>query len=134
MRMVFVVVADVFREQSFQLPFAHRYDVIQQIPAATLDPALCYTVLPRAFERSSHRRYPQGSNRLGNLDSILPVLVKYQKLGSRPERKRFPQLLNGPPARWMLRNIEVQNPSAVVGVTLSAIGLQASNRKVEKSY
>lgn len=34
---------------------------------------------------------------------------------NRPERKGFPKLLNSPQTRRMLRDIEVQNPPAVVG-------------------
>jgi len=54
MRAVFVVAADVFREQSFQMTFIHDNDVIQQISSAAFDPTLCYTILPRAFEGRSY--------------------------------------------------------------------------------
>ena len=54
MRAVFVVVADVFREQTFQMAFVHRDDVIQQISSAALDPTLRDSILPGTLERSSH--------------------------------------------------------------------------------
>jgi len=46
MRAVFVVVADVFREQPLQMAFFHRDDVIQQIALAALDPSFRDSVLP----------------------------------------------------------------------------------------
>ena len=55
MRPVLMIVADIFGEQSLQMVFVHRDNVIQQVMAATLDPALRDTVLPRAFERRAHR-------------------------------------------------------------------------------
>jgi hypothetical protein len=88
--------------------------VIQQIPPKAFHPALRDAVLPGTFERSSHRLHPQASNSYGNLDSILPVPVEDQKSGSRSERKRFPQLLNGPQAGRVLGHVEVQNPPPVV--------------------
>jgi hypothetical protein len=54
---VFVVVADVLREQTFQMAFLHGDDVIQQISSATFNLTLRYTVLPRAFEGRSYRAY-----------------------------------------------------------------------------
>ena len=62
MRAVFVVVADVFRKQSFQMAFVHGDDVIQQIPPTAFHPALRDAVLPGTFERSLHRLHPQASN------------------------------------------------------------------------
>ncbi len=47
---VFVVVANIVREQSFQMALVHRNDVVQQIMAAAFDPTLCHAVLPRTFE------------------------------------------------------------------------------------
>ena len=54
-RAVLVVVADVFREQTFQMAFIHGNDVIQQISSAAFNPTLRYTILPRAFAGRSYR-------------------------------------------------------------------------------
>jgi hypothetical protein len=96
MRSIFVIVADIFREQSLQMPFIYCDDVVQQITSAAFNPTLRNTILPRAFERGSDWPHLQGSNNYGNLKSVLAVPVKDQKPGSRGERKRFSQLLNGP--------------------------------------
>ncbi len=50
MRAVLVIVADVFREQSFQVAFIHGDNVIQQVPSAAFDPTLRDAVLPGTFE------------------------------------------------------------------------------------
>ena len=55
MRAVFVVVADVFGEQPFQMTFIDRDDMVQQVPTATSHPALRDAVLPWAFKRSLNR-------------------------------------------------------------------------------
>jgi hypothetical protein len=40
MRAVFVIVADIFGEQTFQMAFVHRNHLIQQISSAAFDPSL----------------------------------------------------------------------------------------------
>jgi hypothetical protein len=42
MRAVFVIVADIFGDQTFQMAFVHRNNVIQQISSAAFNPTLCY--------------------------------------------------------------------------------------------
>src|ERR1700680_1308467 len=96
------------------MAFIHCNDVVQQIAAATLDPSLRDTVLPRAFERGPHEPDLQGSHRCRNLDSILAIPVEDQEPGSRFKWKRFPQLLHDPQARRMLRDIDVENLTMIV--------------------
>ena len=55
MRAVFMVVADVFREQPFQMVFIERDDMIQQVVAAASNPTLREAILPGAFEGSPNR-------------------------------------------------------------------------------
>jgi hypothetical protein len=114
MRAVFVVVADVFREQPLQMAFIHRNDVVQQIMSAAFNPTLRRAVLPRAFERGSDWPHLQRSNSYGNLKSVLAVPVKDQKPRSRPEGKRFSQLLDGPQAGRVLGHVEMQDAPTVV--------------------
>ena len=45
-----MVVADVFIHEAFQMPFIENDDVVEQIPAAVSDPALCDAVLPGIAE------------------------------------------------------------------------------------
>src|SRR2546421_872504 len=109
MRAVFVVVADVFRKQTFQMAFIHRNHVIQQVSSAAFNPTLRYTILPRAFERRSYRTHLQKSNGDWNLQPVLRIAVENKKPRSQLERKRFSQLLHDPQASRMLSDVEVQD-------------------------
>jgi hypothetical protein len=73
---VLVVVANILREPAFQVAFVNCDDVIQKITAATAYAALCDSILPRTFERSAERIHPQGSNRCGDLQSILGITIQ----------------------------------------------------------
>jgi hypothetical protein len=64
------------------MAFIHGNDLIEQVLAAAFDPSLRDAVLPRTLERGPDWIDLQGSNRRRNLDSILAVTVKDQKLGS----------------------------------------------------
>jgi len=77
MRAVLVVVANILREQAFQVAFVNCDDVIQEITAATPYPTLCDSILPRTFERGADRTHAQGSNRCGHFQSILPDLFAF---------------------------------------------------------
>jgi hypothetical protein len=112
-RTIFVVVADVFKQESFQMPFIECDYVIEQIPAA-FDPAFGHTILPRAFEGSSHRAHAQRANRNRNLQAILRVPVKNQKPRGRVEGKCFSELLDNPCTARMLRDVAVQDAPTVV--------------------
>ena len=50
MRSIFVVVTDVLIHQAFQMTSIEDDHMIEQIPAAVANPALCNTVLPRTPE------------------------------------------------------------------------------------
>jgi hypothetical protein len=73
MRAVLVVVANILREQAFQVAFVNCNDVIQEITSATPYPTLCHSILPRTLERGADRIHPQGSNRCGDFQSILDI-------------------------------------------------------------
>jgi hypothetical protein len=128
MRAVLIVIADVFREQTFQMAFIHRNDLVQQVPSAAFHPTLRDAVLPRTFKRRRDRPHLQGPNRRGNLESVFPIPVKDQKPGSRLERKRFPQLLDGPQAGRVLGHVEVRDAPTVVANDEKAIEHSESDR------
>lgn len=54
MRPVVVVVADVIREQPFQIVLVQGNDVIEELAAAAFEPSLGNSVLPRTFARGSY--------------------------------------------------------------------------------
>src|SRR5882762_581291 len=114
MRAVFVVVANILREQAFQVAFVNCDDVIQEITPATPYPTLCNSVLPRTFERGADRIHPQGSNRCGDFQSILGITIKDDESRSRAKWKCFSQLLDDPQARRMLCDIEMQDAPTIV--------------------
>jgi hypothetical protein len=111
---IFVVVANIIREQPLQMPLVQHDDMIEQIAPATLDPSLRDTILPWTFERGPHSPDAQGSHCRKNFCSIPAIAVEDQKPGSRFKRKRFPQLLSDPLARRMLGDIEVENLATIV--------------------
>ena len=117
MRSVFVIVADVFREQTFQMAFIHRNHVIQQISSAACNPTLRYAILPRAFERRSCRAHLQGSNRRWNLQPVLRIAVEDEKARGQLKRKRFSQLLHDPHASRMLGDVNLQDASPIMMMT-----------------
>jgi hypothetical protein len=47
---ILVVVADIFREEPLQMPLVENNHVIEQVPAAALNPAFRDAILPRALE------------------------------------------------------------------------------------
>ena len=106
--------ADIFGDQPSQMTFIQGNDVIQQIAAATSDPTLRHTVLPRTFEGSPHTNHPQRSNGGRDLQTIFRIPIEDQKPGSRPKWKRFSQLLNDPQAGRVPGDVDVQDSSTVV--------------------
>jgi len=114
MRAVFVVVADIFRKERFQMAFVPCNDVVQQVAPTTLNPSLCDAILPRTFKGGSERDDRQRSNDCGNLGSILAITVEDEKPGSCCKRKRFPQLLDHPLARRMLGDVDVQDTPTIM--------------------
>jgi hypothetical protein len=96
MRAVLMVVANILREQAFQVAFVNCDDVIQEITPATPYPTLCHSILPRTFERGADRIRPQGSNRCEDLQSILGITIKDDEPRSGSKWKCFSQLVNDP--------------------------------------
>jgi hypothetical protein len=87
---------NILREPAFQVAFVNCDDVIQEITPATPYPTLCDSILPRTFERSAERIHPQGSNRCGDLQSILGITIKDDEPRSGSKWKCFSQLLHDP--------------------------------------
>ena len=120
-RAVFVVVANVFGEQSFQMAFIHRNDVIPEISSAAFNPTLRYAILPRAFEGRSYRAHLQGSSGQWHLRPVLRIAVEDEKPRSQLKRNRFSQLLDDPQAGRMLGDVEVQDASTAMADDEEAI-------------
>src|SRR5208337_390623 len=95
--------------------------VIQEIPAATLHPALCDTVLPGTPERGPGWLAAHCLDSSHNLGTELGIAIEDQVLGRGFIRKRFAQLLHQPSAGWVSGNVEVQNTPPVMGNNKEAV-------------
>ena len=80
MRAVFVVIADVFREQPFQMAFIERDDVVQQVPAAASHPELGDAILPGAFEGSLNGQMLRERTATGTSNPYLASRSKIRNL------------------------------------------------------
>ena len=132
MRAVFLVIADVFRKQPFQMAFIERDDMVQQVAAAASHPALRRAILPGAFEGSANRMDAQGANSDGDFQSVLGIAIEKQKPGSGIKGKGFAQLLDDPQASGVLGDVEVQNASAFVADDEEAIEYAERDRRNRK--
>jgi hypothetical protein len=128
MRAVFVVVANVFREQTFEMASVHRDDVIQQITPAALNPTLRNSILPRTPQRSADALDFHRSDRSGDLRPILGVTIEDDEPWSRPKWKRLSQLLDGPQARRMPGDVDVQDAPPIMADDEKAVEHAERNR------
>lgn len=115
MRAVLVIVADIFAQETLQVPFCDHDHMIQQVPAAALHPSLSDSVLPRALERSSLRSAPHYADGSNHFKPEHLVLVKNQVFVRSLERECLAQLLDNPITCWIASHIEMQYATAVVG-------------------
>src|SRR5271170_3641840 len=90
MRAVVVVVTNVFREQTSEVAFVRRDDVVQQITPAALDPSFRDSILPWTLERSPNTPDSHRPNRGRSFGPELRIAAEDEKPGSRLERKRLP--------------------------------------------
>jgi hypothetical protein len=129
MRAVLVVVANILREQAFQVAFVNCDDVIQQITTTAAYPAFCNSILPGTPDRSANTLDSHGPNRRRDLHSILGVPIEDKKLGSGLIWKGFSQLLDNPQASRMLGDVEVQDASTAVADDEEAIERAEGDRR-----
>jgi hypothetical protein len=129
MRAVPVIVVDIFGEQTLYVALIQRDNVIEQLAPTTFNPTLRNSILPGAFEGSSDGVNLQGADRYRDFQPIFPIPVKDQKSRSRPKRKRLPQLLNDPSTSRVLRDVEMQDASAIMADDKKAIEHAEGNRR-----
>src|SRR5260370_27446182 len=84
MRAVLVVVANIVREQAFQVAFVNCDDVIQEITPATPHPTLCDSILPRTLERGADRLTLRDRTAAGTSSPYLASRSKMTNLGADP--------------------------------------------------
>jgi hypothetical protein len=120
-RAVLVMVGDVLGRQPLQVPLVESNHMVEQLAAAAPHPTLGDTILPGTFERGPQGVYFQGSNGGRDLRPVFCIPVMDEKSGSRPKRKRLPQLLNDPSAGRMLREVEMQDTPAIMADDKEAV-------------
>lgn len=76
MHAVFVVVANIFRNQPLQMAFIHCDDVVQQVTLTTSYPTLRDTVMPGTLVRGSYGRDLEGSNGRRDFCPILAIPIE----------------------------------------------------------
>ena len=104
-------------------------DVVQQLTSATANPALSNSVLPGALDGGLKASNPHGSNRRGNFQPVLCVVIEDKEPRSGLIGERFSQLLDNPTARRMPGNIEMQDAPAVVADHKEAVEKTESGRR-----
>src|SRR5258708_10476043 len=114
MSSVEVVIANVFRQQAFQVTLVERIHVIQKVATAASYPMFCHSILPWAAERSSDRSKPNGLRGLADRVSEFGITIQNQVLVLRVIREGFTQLLGNPETCRVSRNIAVKNSPTIV--------------------
>src|ERR1039458_1553954 len=114
MRPVLVIVADVFAEKAFQMPFVEHDHVVEQILPAAFNASLRNSVLPRTSKRCELGSAPHRSDGSDHFEPKLLVAVKDQVFVSDLEGKCFTQLLDNPVARRITGNIEMKNAPTIM--------------------
>ena len=104
-------------------------DVVQQLTSATANPALSNSVLPRALDGGLKASNPHGSNRRGNFQPVLCVVIEDKEPRSGLIGEGFSQLLYDPTARRMAGNIEVQDAPAIMANNKEAIEKTEGDRR-----
>src|ERR1017187_4937169 len=113
-RSILVIIADVLIHEAFQMTLI-RNDHMDQIPAATPDPALRHTVLPRTSETGPLRLNAKDLHRVAHLLVKIRAAVKDQIAGRRVVRERLAHLLNNPNTARVPGHIEMKNAPPVMG-------------------
>jgi hypothetical protein len=124
MSSVFMIVADVLRDQSLQVPLVQGNHVIEQVASATFDPTLGNAILPGAWAGSSGRCAIDEDCS----PSIFCISVKDQEAGNGIERGSLSQLLHDPHARGMLGDVEMQNFPSLMADNEEAVEHAECNR------
>jgi len=118
---VFVVIAHIVGEDSFEVSFVQGDDMVNQVTPAGTHPALGNAVLPGALQGGLNANDFHGLNGRGHVEPVLPIVIKYEKLGCRLEGKCFSQLLDNPDAGRMASDIEVEDAPAVMADDKEAV-------------
>jgi len=116
-----MIIANIVRQQALEVAFIEGNNVIEQVPPATLDPALSNSVLPGTLERRANRPDGHGAYRDRDLQTIFGVPIKDEEPRSRLIREGLAQLLDDPTGGRMGRNVEIHDTPPIVADDEEAI-------------
>ena len=113
---VFVIIAEVFFQQSSQLSLVQNDHMVEQLPTHTPNPTLGDAVLPGTSKSSSDRLHAILFDGPDDVSRKLRVAVKDQKPVRLLVSPSFAQLQYDPQGVWLKGHIAVQNlpPFAVL--------------------
>ena len=94
MRSIFVIVAEVFIQQAFQMPFIHHDHVVKEIPAAVANPTLGDTILPWTSKTGPLWLNAKALHCVDDFFIEICTALEDQVAGCRVIRKCVAQLLN----------------------------------------
>src|SRR4030095_5801062 len=83
--------------------------VIEKLSATVSDPAFRDSILPRACRAYAHRFYAVCSQHIGDLLAKLGITIQDRVAVRTGFRKCFSQLLRYAGARWVFRDVEMEN-------------------------
>ncbi len=128
MRAVLMMVSNILREQSLQMAFIQRNNVVQQVSSTASHPPLRDPILPGTPEGSSLGNDPCRFHRCDHLQPELLIAIKDQVFVRGLKGKRLPQLLDDPTARRMLRDVDVQDAPPIMTDDKEAVERAERNR------
>ena len=111
---VFMVIANIIREQTPQMRFVQGDNPVQKFVPTAFDPTLRNPVLPWTPKGGSHRIQLEGPYGGRDFRAVFCIAVKDQIPWRRPKQEGFPQLLDNPRARGMGSNVEMQDPPTIM--------------------
>lgn len=115
MNAVLVMIGDVIADESAQVAFIQRDHMIEELAAATSDPALRHSILPWRLHARSLRRQTAVFEERHHVGIKLRVVIENHVSIRFTARECLAQLLQHPFCRGMTGNVGVQNlPTAML--------------------
>lgn len=111
---IHVVIGDVIPSQATQVSFVQNDYVIEQLATATCDPTLGHSILPRTRRADQFWGHPGASQEIGHFPAIFAVAIQNHVSVRTGFRKCFSELLSYPGARWIFRDVEMEDLASTV--------------------
>ena len=106
---VLLMIGDVIANESAQMGFIQRNDVIEKLATAASDPAFGSSILPGRLDPSSLYFQPGRFQEIGNSSIELRVMVENDITAAHSLRESLAELLQGPFSGGMTGHVEVQD-------------------------